>query len=141
MKIKEEKKVITQEQIIVTYISEDGKEYTDQKECERHETNLLRDKLEQKAYSLKHMYYEPPFADSYHSYHWFYVTNQEEVKAVEDYYNLDASIEIEFDIVTFPEWIGVEEGIDNDCYELGTLSQYQKSVSNMVDHFNEQAAI
>jgi hypothetical protein len=134
MNVKEEKKVITQEQIITTYIAEDGTEFKTQKECEQYEKNLLINQLEQKAMSIKHINYTPPFADDDHDYVWFYVKNQEEVKAIEDYYNLDADYGLQFDVKSFPEWVGVEEGFGDDIYEAGTLTQYQNSVTTMIDY-------
>jgi hypothetical protein len=138
MKVKEEKKIVTQEQIITTYISDDGKEFNSEKECEKYEENLIRNELEQKAMLIKHMNYTPFFADDDHDYVWFYVKNQDEVKAIEDYYNLDADYGLQFNAVSFPEWIGVEEGFGGDIYEAGTFNQYLKSVSNMVEHFKQQ---
>lgn len=138
MKIKEESKVITQEQLVITYISEDGIEFTRQKECEQHEKDLIRNELEQKAMSIKHISFTPILVDNDHEYKWFYVTNQEELKAVQDYYNQNSSFGIDYNNITFPEWVGIEEAYDGDIYEAGTLTQYQNNVSEMIEHFNEQ---
>jgi len=136
MKIKEELKVITQEQITITYISEDGKEFTTQKDCERYERNLLIEQLEQKAMSIKHISFTPILVDNDHEYKWFYVTNQEELETVQNYYNTDSSYGIDYNNISFPEWIGIEEGYDDCIYEAGTLTQYQKNVADMVEKFN-----
>lgn len=134
MKIKEEKKVI--EQIIHTYISDDGKEFKTQKECEQHEKDLLTNELEQKAMSIKHISYTPIAVDNDHEYRWFYVTNQVELETVQNYYNQNAPLEINYSNISFPEWIGIEEGYDNDIYEVGTITQYQKDVFKMIEEIN-----
>jgi hypothetical protein len=138
MKVKEEKKVITQEHIIKTFLSDDGKEFQTQKECEKYEENLLLEQLEQKAMTIKHFSFTPILVDNDHEYKWFYVTNQEELDTVKNYYNTIASYGVSYDNVSFPEWVGIEEGYDGDVWEAGTLTQYQKNVSDMVESFAEQ---
>lgn len=137
MEIKEEKKVI--EQVTNIYIADDGKEFKTQKECEKYENNLLLVQLEEKAMAIKHISFTPVLVDNDHEYKWFYVTNQEELNAIQDYYNNSyPSYGINYEDIVFPEWVGIEEGYDGDIWEAGTLTRYQNNVLKMVEHFNKQ---
>jgi hypothetical protein len=132
MKIKEEKKII--EQTITTYVAEDGKEFKIEKECKDYEKSLLNKELENKLNSIKQISYTPPVADTDHNYVWFYITSQEDVNTINEYYNsLGSYNDIEINVAAFPCWYGIEEGYDNDVWEVGTLEDYKNNVAIMLE--------
>ena len=136
MKIKEEKKVI--EQIINTYISEDGKEFTTEKQCIDYEKSLNSKELENRLNSIKQTNYTPPVADSDHNYVWFYFTNQDELDTVNEYYNsISKYNDMEIEIVAFPCWYGIEEGYDSEAWEIGTLESYKNNVKIMLERIEQ----
>ena len=132
MKIKEEKKMV--EQTVTSYISEDGKEFDNVNDCEKHEKNFLRRELESKLNLIKQKNYTPPFADSDHNYVWFYIMSQEDVDIINEYYNsLSNYNDVEIKLSIFPCWYGIEEGYDNEAWELGTLEEYKNNVKIMIE--------
>jgi hypothetical protein len=136
MKIKEEKKVI--EQVITTYVAEDGKEFKIEIECKDYEKSLLNKELENKLNSIKQINYTPPVADSDHNYVWFYITNQDEVNTINKYYNSISNYNyVEVEVESFPCWYGIEEGYDNEAWELGTLESYKQKVKTMLENIEQ----
>ena len=133
MKVNKEKKVI--EQVITTYIADNGKEFKTEKECVDYEQLLLRKELENRLNSIKQANCIPPVADSDHDYVWFYITKQEDIDTIESYYNSISSYnDVEIDIKHFPSWYGIEEGCDSEAWVLGTLEEYKTNVVKMLEH-------
>ena len=52
-----------------------------------------------------------------------------------EYYNSIGNYnDVEIKIAEFPCWYGIEEGYDNDVWEVGTLETYKNNVKIMLEH-------
>jgi hypothetical protein len=136
MKVNNEKKVI--EQVITTYISDDGKVFSNEKQCKDYEKSLKSKELEERLNLIKQTNCVPPHADSDHNYVWFYITNKEDINTIENYYNgLNDYNDVEIEVKSFPSWYGIEEGYEDEAWTLGTLDEYKTNVNKMLEYIEK----
>ena len=94
MQIKTEKRMV--EQLINTYIAEDGKEFNTRADCENYEDKLQEqkikaeaEKLELKELDLYPLDIDAQYISSEHSFAWYKVNNAEEYETILKAYNMD----------------------------------------------------
>lgn len=117
MKISENVEMV--KQIVKTYIAEDGKEFSNERDCKNYETNLqLEKQLEEIKPLLIHKDDFIPCngSENYegHLYRWYKVESQDQLNKVNELYNTG------FEAANFPEFINIEQAEEFDFDSYGT---------------------
>lgn len=128
MEIRTEKRIV--EQLINTYIAEDGKEFGTKSECEDYEADLESARLRAGAekFEIKELEDTYPLdvdgqeIQENHCYKWYRVNNAEELNTVANLYNADFG-----EFKTYPQTICVEYEYYHDefrwIYSLSDMKQ------------------
>ena len=128
MEIRTEKRTV--EQLINTYIAEDGKEFDTMVDCENYERELEDAKLRAGAekFEIKELEDTYPLdaeggeVPENHCYKWYKVNNTEELNTVANLYNADFG-----EFKTYPQTICVEyDYYYDECRWIYTLSDMQR---------------
>ena len=109
MKIRTEKKLV--EQLVSTYIANDGKEFSTKIECEAYEEDLnsAQIRAEAEKFEIKELEDTYPldvdaqYINDNHGFKWYRVNNKEEFNAVDKMYGGDV-----LEPKTYPEIICIE---------------------------------
>lgn len=128
MEIRTEKRMV--EQLINTYIAEDGKEFDTKVDCENYEREIEDARLRAGAekFEIKELEDTYPLdtdgqeIQENHCYKWYRVNNAEELNTVADLYNADFG-----EFKTYPQTICVEYEYYHDefrwIYSLSDMKQ------------------
>jgi len=139
MKSKEVSTTVTKIETI--YIADDGTQFINKSECERHEYKIKKENEHKEIENL--MVYEDDYVpcngaenSEHHIYKWFKVENEAELKQLEEVFGVETRCN------KFPEFINIEmyNEDDKNCYSE-TLTRCEEYVKKFFKAFGKEVII
>lgn len=130
---------VSKEMVYDIYIAEDGSEHITDSECLMYERNLKEKRAKAVVNNIKQISSLYPNADASYEYYWYYIENEEQRKALQDYYNskyiYDNCFLIELPQV-FQTWFCIRNDGEDTAF-MGTIEDYRKEVEEFFKTFEE----
>lgn len=113
------------------FVADDGREFETALDCRQYERDCAEKNAQSIVTKLPHFTYSPAWIDPDYTWEWYFVSNEEELRAVEAVCLSEETDTRGFTPEHYPAWVAISVDLDGYGDVVGTPEKVFKELDNI----------